>query len=101
MKRAILVVLECVLYYVVYAAACILRAFHKLPDWTVRMSSGRLFVLDGLVFMTALFLVLLLIKVARKKVQVGWSTPVLSYVLTLLLLLAMRFPLAWVTPSGY
>lgn len=100
MKRAVSVVLQMVLYLVLYAVGCILPGLHKLPEWTVTMSSGRLFVLDGLIFMGILFVLIVGIQAARRRLQHAWGAPVLAFVLSLVLLLATRFPLAQITPTN-
>lgn len=100
MKRAVSVVLQMVLYLAVYAVGCILPAVHKLPEWTVTMSSGRLFVLDGLVFMTIVFVLIVGTQAARRRLQHAWAAPILAFVLSVVLLLATRFPLALISPSS-
>lgn len=100
MKRAIVVVLEIILYLFVYAVGSVLPGMNKMPEWTVTSGSGRMFVLDGLVLMVVLFLVVLAVSAARKRLRTQWGAPVLAFVLTLLLLLATRFPFAWITPAA-
>ena len=98
-KKAVFVVLEMVLFFVVYAVGCLLPGANKLPEWTMRLASGKLFVWDGLVLLFAVFVLVVLVQAVRKRLATGWQTPVLALVLTLLLLAATSFPLAKITPS--
>ena len=99
-KKAVFVVLEMVLFFVVYAVGCLLPGANKLPEWTMRLASGKLFVWDGVVLLFVMFVLVMLVQAVRKRLATGWQTPVLALVLTLLLLAATSFPLAKITPSA-
>jgi uncharacterized membrane protein (DUF485 family) len=100
MKKAIFVVLEALLFLVVYFTASLLAAVEKLPKWTAQASSGRLFVFDGLIFMGVVCLLVLLVQAARKRLRTDWITPALALVLSLLYLLATHFPMSWIGSPG-
>ena len=98
-KKAMFVVLEMILFFVVYAVGSILPGANKLPEWSTHLASGKLFVWDGVVMMLGLFVLIVLVQAVRKRLATGWQTPVLALVLTLLFLAATSFPLAKITPS--
>jgi hypothetical protein len=98
-KRIIFVVLEMLFFLVVYMIGSVLPGIGKLPMWTSVINGGKsLFIWDGLVVMTVAFVLVVLVQVLRKTIRAYWTTPVLALVLSLLLLAAMKFPLARLTP---
>ena len=99
-KKAIFVVLDAVLFLLAYAIGSVLPGLGKMPMWSTVFASGRLFVWDGIVLMLLCFVVIVVVQAVRKTLQTRWGTPVLALVLSLLLLAAMRFPLAMITPTG-
>ena len=96
MKRAIAIILETILFLFVFLAGSLLVAFPAahLPSWTVELSRNRYFVLDGLVFMFVLYLLFLLLGVARHRFQSVLLTSTTAVVLALVLGLAMKFGFA-------
>jgi hypothetical protein len=100
-KKAIFVVLDALLFLLVYAVGAVLPGIGKLPMWTITYSAGRsLFIWDGLVLMLIPFVLILIVQAIRKVLRTHWAVPVLALVLSLLLLAATRFPLSRLTPSS-
>ena len=91
MKRAVWVVVQMVLFLVVFLVGSLLPAAHVLPMLSVSAGAGRVFVLDGLLLMLATYVLILLIGLARKRLHSSWWTPTLALVLALALGLAMKF----------
>jgi hypothetical protein len=96
MKRAVAIIVEAILFLIVFLAGSLLPAFPAahLPSWNVSLSGGRYFVLDGLVFMVILYVLFLLIGVARHKLRSAVLTSTVAVVLALVLGLAMKFGFA-------
>src|SRR5581483_493579 len=96
MKRAIAIILEAILFLLVFLAGSLLVAVPSahLPDWTVNLSSTRYFVLDGLVFMFVLYVLFLAVGAARHRLRSVLVTSTTAVVLALVLGLAMKFGFA-------
>lgn len=96
MKRAIAIILETILFLVVFLAGSLLVAFPAahLPSWTVTLSPTRYFVLDGLIFMLILYLLFLAIGAARHRLRSALVSSTTAVVLALVLGLAMKFGFA-------
>lgn len=96
MKRAIAIILETILFLFVFLAGSLLVAVPAahLPTWDIGLSSGRYFVLDGLVFMLILYVLFLLIGAARRRLRSAILTSTVAVVLALVLGLAMKFGFA-------
>jgi uncharacterized membrane protein SirB2 len=86
MKRALLIALELVLFLVVFFVGSLLALpeLKILPMISVPVGTDRIFVLDGLLLMFALYVVLALIGLARKRAS-GWQNPTIAFVLALVL----------------
>ncbi|HEX5283496.1 MAG TPA: hypothetical protein VFW30_05205 [Bryocella sp.] len=96
MKRAIAVILETILFLVVFLAGSLLAGIpaSHVPDWKVALSGNRYFVLDGVVFMFILYVLFLLIGAARHRLRSAVLTSTVAVVLALVLGLAMKFGFA-------
>ena len=91
MKRILSVVLQLILFLVVFLVGSLLPAANFLPMLSVSAGAGRVFVYDGVLLMLALYVLILLIAVARRKIYVAWPNPTLAVILALILGLAMKF----------
>ncbi len=90
--KAVLVVLQTLLFLLLFAAGSFLLPFFpSLPTWQVQTGPGRFFVLDGLVLGIGVYLVILLLEAARKRLRGPGGLTTLALVLALALGLAMRF----------
>ena len=91
-KRAVSVTLQTLLLLAVFLAGSLLPALNKLPMWRVALTAGRFLVLDGLFLMGAVYLILLGIELATKRVRSSGPLSTLALLLALALGLAMKFP---------
>jgi hypothetical protein len=91
MKRVLSGVLQFVLFLAVFLVGSLLPAANLLPMVSVNAGPDRIFVLDGLFLMLAVYLAILLIAVARKRLLTAWSTSSLALALAIFLGLAMKF----------
>jgi hypothetical protein len=96
MKRAIAIILETILFLFVFLAGSLLVAVPAahLPSWNVNLSANRYIVLDGLVFMFILYVLFLLLGMARHRLRSAVLTSTVAVVLALVLGLAMKFGFA-------
>jgi len=96
MKRAVAIIVETILFLVVFFAGWFLAgipAAHT-PNWQVNLSGNRYFVLDGIVFMFILYVLFLLVGMARHRLRSAVLTSTVAVVLALVLGLAMKFGFA-------
>lgn len=90
--KAILVVLQTLLFLFLFGAGTLALPFlPSIPVWQVQTSPGRAFVLDGLVLAVLVYLVILAIEAARKRLRGPGGLTTLSLILALALGLAMKF----------
>jgi uncharacterized membrane protein SirB2 len=90
MKRALLIALELVLFLLVFFVGSLLPELKILPMISVPAGTDRIFVLDGLLLMFALYVLLALIAFARKRAS-GWQNPTIAFILALVLGLLAKF----------
>jgi uncharacterized membrane protein SirB2 len=90
MKRALLIAFELVLFLIVFFVGSLLPELKILPMISVPVGTEKIFVLDGLLLMFALYAVLALIAFARKR-PLGWQNPTIAFVLALILGLLSKF----------
>lgn len=91
MKRAIWVVLQLLLFLFIFLVGSLLPGARMLPMFSVGAGPGRIFVLDGLLLMFAVYLLILLIEAARHRIRGSWISSTLALALALALGLAMKF----------
>ena len=91
MKRVLSVVLQFILYLVVFAVGSLLPGANVLPTLSVPAGAGRVFVYDGLLLIFAVYILILLIAAARKRIHFAWPNATIALVLALILGLAMKF----------
>jgi hypothetical protein len=91
MKRVLSVVLQFVLFLVVFLVGSLLPGANLLPMITVGAGAGRIFVLDGLFLMLAVYILILLVAAARKRIPAAWPNSTLALALAIILGLAMKF----------
>jgi hypothetical protein len=91
MKRVLSVVLQFILFMAVFLIGSLLPAANMLPMLSIGVGSGRIFVLDGLLLMFALYALLLLIAAVRRRIHIAWPSSTVALVLALILGLAMKF----------
>jgi hypothetical protein len=91
MKRAVWVVLQLILFLFAFLVGSLLPGAHLLPMISVGAGPGRVFVLDGLFLMVAVYCLILLIEAARHRLRGSWIPSTLALALALALGLAMKF----------
>lgn len=90
MLKAVLVVLQTVLFLVLFAAGSFLPIFTSLPTWQVQTGPHRVFVLDGLALALLAYLLILVVEAARKRLRGPGALTTLALTLALVLGLAMK-----------
>jgi hypothetical protein len=91
MKRVLSVVLQFILFLAVFFAGWVLAGFNILPTLSISVGAGRVFVYDGVLLMFALYVLILLIAAARKRIHSAWPNSTVALALALILGLAMKF----------
>lgn len=91
MKRVLSVVLQFILFLVVFFIGWLLTGLNKLPTLSISIGPGRVFVYDGVLLMLAVYVLILLIAAARRRIHLAWQNSTLALVLALVLGLAMKF----------
>lgn len=92
LKNAVLVVLQTVLFLVLFAVGAFLPALPNFQGlyWQVRTGPGHVFVMDGLLLTLAVYLVILLLEAVQKRVRGAGLLTTLALVLALCLSFAMK-----------
>ena len=92
-QKAIFVVLQTLLFLVLFAVGSFLPALPSFRSfyWQMQTGPGRIFVLDGLFLTLIVYLVILALEAARRRLRGPGSLTTLSLVLALALGLAMKF----------
>lgn len=89
--KAILVVLQTLLFLLLFGVGSFLPAFTAFPDWQVHTGPNRAFVLDGVLLAVAVYLLILLIEAVRKRLRGPGGLTTLALLLALALGFAMKF----------
>jgi len=89
-RKAISVVLQMLLFLAAFALGSFLPALAILPMWRITAGQTHYFVLDGLVCMLALYVVVIAIEAARRRLGQSAGLTTLALVLALALGLAMK-----------
>ncbi len=93
MMKAVLVVLQTLLFLLLYGIGSFLPVFSLMPTWQVQTGAHRFFVLNGLFLALLAYLLILLIEAARKRLRGPGGLTTLAFALALALGLAMKFGL--------
>jgi hypothetical protein len=91
MKRVLSILFQFLLYLVVFGVGSLLPGANVLPTWSISTGPGRLFVYDGLLLMLLVYLVMLLIAAARKRLPLALPNATIAMVLALVIGLLMKF----------
>jgi hypothetical protein len=91
MKRVLSVVVQFILYVVVFAVGSLLPGANVLPTLGLPVGTGRVFVYDGLLLMLVVYILILLIAAARKRISIAWPNATIALVFALIVGLAMKF----------
>lgn len=99
MKIAFATILQFILFLIVFGAGSLFPPFHFEHILLVTPGSVRIFVADGLLMMFALYILILIVAILRKRLRASapWST--LAVLLAAVLGLMMKF--GFLTRSSY
>ena len=91
MKKAVLTILQFFLFLIVFGVGSLFPPFHFEHVLIATPGVTRIFVADGLVLMFALYVLIILVEVMRKRVRtaVPWTT--LAVILGAIFGLMMKF----------
>jgi hypothetical protein len=91
MKRVTLTTLQFVLFLIVFGAGSFLPPFHFERILIATPGFTRIFVADGLLLMFALYVVIVLVEVTRKRLRTSAPWTTLAVILAAVLGLMMKF----------
>ena len=91
MKKAVLAILQFFLFLIVFGAGSLFPPFHFEHVLIATPGVTRIFVADGLLLMFALYLLILLVEVMRKRVRIAAPWTTLAVILATVLGLMMKF----------
>jgi hypothetical protein len=91
MKNVLLALLKFILFLIVFAAGSFFPPFHIERVVGVTSEGTRFFIWDGLLLMTALFLVILLIEALRKRLAISGAWTAAAFVLAGIAGYALKF----------
>ncbi len=97
MKKALSIVLQTILLLVVYAAGSFLPPFHIMRTLVSAPDATRFFVWDGIMLMLAVYILILLIEAARKRLRTSATGSTVALVLATILGLAAKLGFITVT----
>lgn len=91
MKNIVSTILKFILFLIVFFAGSLFPPFHIEHVLSTGPSGTRIFVVDGLLLMLALFIVILLIEALRKRLVTSGRWTAGAFILAIVLGLAMKF----------
>jgi hypothetical protein len=91
MKKAVLTIFQFFLFLIVFGAASLFPPFHFEHILIATPGVTRIFVADGLLLMFALYVLILLVEVMRKRLRIAAPWTTLAVVLAAVLGLMMKF----------
>jgi hypothetical protein len=91
MKSVLSIVLQFILYLVIFGVGSLLPAFNVLPTWSLSTGPGRVFVYDGLLLALALYILILVIAATRRRIAISLPNASIALVLAIVIGLLMKF----------
>jgi hypothetical protein len=91
MKRVTLTIFQFVLFLIVFGAGSFLPPFHFEHILIATPGFTRIFVADGLLLMFALYIVIVLVEVTRRRLRASAPWTTLAVILAAVLGLMMKF----------
>jgi hypothetical protein len=91
MKKVILTILQFVLFLIVFGAGSLFPPFHFEHVLIATPGVTRIFVADGLLLMFALYILIFLVQVMRKRLRTSTPWTTLAVILAAVLGLMMKF----------
>jgi hypothetical protein len=89
--KIVLAILQFFLFLALFFVGSLLPALGLLPMKTIGAGYGRVFVIDGLFMMVMVYLLILLFQSVSKRLRSSGGLTTLTFVLALVVGLAMRF----------
>jgi type IV secretory pathway VirB2 component (pilin) len=93
MKKVILTIFQFVLFLIVFGAGSLFPPFHFERVLIVTPGFTRIFVADGLLLMFALYILIVLVEVMRKRLRTSapWTTVAVIFAVVLGLMMKFGF----------
>jgi hypothetical protein len=91
MKKVILTILQFLLFLIVFGAGSLFPPFHFEHVLIVTPGFTRIFVADGLLLMFALYVLVVLVEILRKRLRTAAPWTTLAVILAAVLGLMMKF----------
>jgi hypothetical protein len=91
MKKAILTILQLILFLLVFFVGSILPPFHFEHVILATPGSTRIFIADGLLLALALYVLIVLVEVLRKRLRTSAPWTTLAFILAVVFGLMMKF----------
>ena len=98
MKKVILTIFQFVLFLLVFGAGSFFPLFHFEHVLIVTPGFTRIFVADGLLLMFALYVLIVLVEVMRKRLRTSAPWTTLAVILATVLGLMMKFGFKTLSP---
>jgi len=99
MKKVVLTILQFVLFLFVFGAGSLFPPFHFEHILIATPGVTRIFVADGLLMMFALYILILLVQVMRKRLRT--STPWTTLVVILAAVIGLMMKFGFLTRSAF
>lgn len=93
MKSVLSILLQFILYLLIFGVGSLLPAFNVLPTWSLSTGPGRVFVYDGLLLALIVYVLILLIAAARRRIAIALPNASIALVLAIVIGLLMKFGL--------
>ncbi len=91
MKKAVLTILQFFLFFIVFGVGSLFPPFHFEHVLIATPGVTRIFVADGLLLMFALYVLIVLIEVLRKRLRTSAPWTTIAVILAAVLGLMMKF----------
>jgi uncharacterized membrane protein YpjA len=91
MKKVVVAVLQLILFLIVFFLGSIFPPFHFEHVLIATPGATRIFIADGLVLTLALYILIVIVQVLRKRLRISTPWTTLALVLAIVLGLMMKF----------
>jgi uncharacterized membrane protein YpjA len=91
MKKVVVAILQLILFLIVFFLGSIFPPFHFEHVLIATPGATRIFIADGLVLTLALYILIVIVQVVRKRVRISTPWTTLALVLAVVLGLMMKF----------
>jgi hypothetical protein len=91
MKKVVIAILQFILFLILFGAGSLFPPFHIEHILIATPGTTRIFVADGLLLMLALYILIVVIQVMRKRLRTSTPWTTLALILATVLGLMMKF----------